>query len=123
MPHNKFVKVIIITLVALIFGSVATAFAASNTVPVTNSGDGVGIVSGYVVSNVLYGLNAIDPSKIDTVRFTLNAAATTVKIKLVAAGTTYYTCTVVTGNNWTCPSTVTQATVLTADQLRVIASQ
>jgi hypothetical protein len=114
-------KVLVIALVAFVFAGVATAFAAANTVPDSYAGDGSGTISGYTVSNIQYHLNATDPASIDSVSFTLSASAGTVKIKLVAAGSTWYDCTNTSGNNWSC--TTTGATVLSADQLRVIATQ
>ena len=99
------------------------AFAAANTVPATKAGDGSGVISGYTVSNVAYNLNATDPSSLDSVDFTLSAAATQAQIKLVAAGSTWYTCAIVTGNNWTCDTTVgTVATVASMDELKVVAA-
>jgi hypothetical protein len=112
---------IFIVLLVLIFASAAFAFAAGNTVPVTRAGEGVSVTSGYTVSNVVYNLNATTPSNIDSVTFTLNAAASNVKIRLVTTGS-YYTCTNV-GLNWTCTTTSPQATVSAADELRVIAIQ
>lgn len=120
MFFSRFIKVFVIVLIAFVFATVATAFAASNTVPSSAAGDGAGGVSGFTVSSVQYNLNAANPANIDSVTFTLNAAAGTVKIKLVAAGSTYYSCTNTSGNNWSC--TTTGATVSSADELRVIAA-
>lgn len=119
MFFTRAIKIFLIALIAFAFATVATAFAASNTVPSGSAGDGTGAISGYTVSNVQYNLNAANPANIDSVQFTLSAAASTVQIKLVAAGSTYYSCTSV-GLNWTC--TTTGATVSPADELRVIAA-
>ncbi len=113
-------KVLLIVLVVVILAVSAYAFAASNTVPATKAGDGSGAISGYTVSAVAYNLNATDPSALDSVDFTLDAAATQVTIKLVAAGSTWYDCSVVTGNNWTCDTT--GATVSSMDELTVVAT-
>lgn len=113
-------KVLLISLVAFVFAGVATAFAAANTVPDTRAGDGSGTISGYTVTNVQYHLNSSNPASIDSVSFTLDAAAGTVQIKLVSSGSTWYSCSNTGGNNWSC--TTTGATVLSADQLRVIAT-
>jgi len=120
MFFTRAIKVFLIALIAFVFATVATAFAASNTVPSGSAGDGSGTISGYTVTNVQYNLNATNPANLDSVSFTLSAAATTVKIKLVAAGSTYYNCTNSGGNNWSC--TTTGATVSPADELRVIAA-
>jgi len=95
-------------------------FAASNTVPASKAGDGSGAISGYTVSAVHYNLNSTDPASIDAVTFTLDsepASGSTIRVKLVAAGTTWYVCTNVT-TAVTC--TTTGATVATADELEVV---
>lgn len=97
------------------------AFAASNTVPATRAGDGSGAISGYTASSVAYTLNSSDPSKIDKVSFTLSpTSTTTVKVKLVASGSDWYSCTNTAGSV-ECTTTSPQATVAAADQLQVVA--
>jgi hypothetical protein len=106
---------------ALLLGLAVYAFAAANTVPATQAGDGSGTISGYTISAVHYGLNGTDPSKIDSVTFTLSstpAAGSTMKIQLTAAGS-WYSCTNVAAAV-TCTTTSPQATVLAADNLRVV---
>lgn len=98
----------------------AYAFTASNTVPASSAGSGSQTISGYTVSNVAYTLNS-DPTKIDAVALTLDKAAGTVKIQVVTAGS-WYSCSVVSGNDWTCATTSPQATVAPADQLTVVAT-
>jgi hypothetical protein len=113
-----------IVLLVLIFAMAAFAFAASNTVPGTRAGDGAGTISGYTVSAIDYNLSPANPANIATVTFTLNAAASTVKISLVSgASPTFYDCATTnapTNTAWSC--TTTGATVLAADELRVIAT-
>ena len=109
-----------VVLLVLIFASAAFAFAAGNTFAVTpKAGDGSTGISGYQVQTVDYNLNAGNPSNIDSVDLTLDAAASVVKISLVNGGT-IYNC-VGAGTNWTC--TTTGATVSAANQLRVIATE
>jgi hypothetical protein len=112
---------------ALILATAAYGFAASNTVPTTNAGDGSAAISGYTVSAVHYTLNATNPANIDSLSFTIAPAVPaggTVEVKLVAAGTTFSGCTVTGGTSVTCPSSGTLGvTALAADQLRVIAAQ
>jgi hypothetical protein len=101
------------------------AFTASNTVPASQAGEGQGTISGYVLSSVHYGLNASDPTKIDSVQFTLDSApavGSSIKVKLVSAGSTWYSCTNA-GTAVTCATTSTQATVATADQLTAVVAQ
>ena len=112
-----------IVLLVLIFATAAFAFAASNTVPGTRAGDGFGGISGYTVSLIDYNLNVTNPANIDSVTFTLNAAASTVKISLVSGSGTFYNCSTTnapTNTVWNC--TTAGATVLAADELRVIAT-
>ena len=107
--------------VAGVLATATYAFTASNTVPASRAGDGSGAISGYTVSGVAYTLNATYPSNLDSVAFTLDAAASVAKIKLVAAGSTWYSCTNPSANNWTCSTT--GAAVAPADQLQVVATQ
>jgi hypothetical protein len=107
----------------LLVGLVATgayAFTASNTVPASKAGDGTGAVSGYVLSSVHYGLNGTDPTKVDSLTFTLNStpvAGSTIKAKLAS---TWYDCTN-SAANVTCDTTVgTQATVQPVTSLQVV---
>jgi hypothetical protein len=111
-----------VVLLVLIFASAAFALAASNTVPSTYAGEGASVTSGYNVTNVVYNLNATTPSNIDSVTFTLDAAASNVKIRLVTTGS-YYGCSNTSGTNWNCNTTSPQATVAAANELRVVASQ
>ena len=113
-------KVLSIVAVVIVLAISTYAFAAANTVPATKAGAGSGVISGYTVTNVVYNLNTTDPTTLDSVDFTLSALATKVQIKLVAAGSTWVTCTVVTGNNWTCDTTGTS--VSSIDELNVVAS-
>lgn len=120
-------RIVAVFALALLFASVAYGFAASNTVPTTNAGDGSAAISGYTVSAVHYTLNTTNPANIDTLSFTVAPAIPaggTVYVKLVNAGTTFTGCTVAGGTNVTCPSSGTLGvTALAADELRVIAAQ
>ena len=98
------------------------AFTASNIVPTSKAGKGEGAISGYTISGIAYTLNTTTPSNIDSVAFTLSAAATTVKAKLVQASSTYTNCAVSGGTSVTCDFSPDIA-VLSADELSVIATQ
>jgi hypothetical protein len=119
MFNSRMSKLFIVVVVALVFATSAYAFAAANTVPGTVAGEGASTISGYTVTAVVYNLDATTPSNIDSVTFTLSAAATTVKASLVPG--TFYNCTVVSGNNWSCTTTAPQATVSGATNLDIIA--
>ncbi|HET9906099.1 MAG TPA: hypothetical protein VFQ23_05650 [Anaerolineales bacterium] len=115
-------KVLFVLLVAMVLAVSAYAFAAANTVPTTKAGTGAGAISGYTVSNVVYNLNTSDPTQLDSVDLTLDAAATNVQIKLVAAGSTWYDCTNGSGNNWSCDTTSPAQSVASMDELEVVAN-
>jgi len=120
---KKSSKVLFVLLLALILSVGAYAFAAGNTVDASRAGDGEGAIAGYGISDVHYTLDATNPGLIQSVSFTINpaiTATTVVKIKLVAAGSTWYTCTAGAGTSVSCPTT--GATVLSADMLRVVAA-
>jgi hypothetical protein len=117
---KRVLKVFLIAIVVFAFATGASAYAAANTVLTSKAGDGSGAISGYTVTAVHYNLNATNPQNIDSVTFTLDSApitGSTIMIKLVAAGSTWYTCTNIT-TAVTCNTS--GATVLAADNLRVV---
>ena len=113
-------KVLALGVAAAALTAGSYAYTAANTVPGTRAGDGAATVSGYTVSAVDYRL-AADPTLIDSVAFTLDAAASTVKAKLEATGTTYTDCTSVAANDWECDF-ASDVPVVSADELTVIAT-
>jgi hypothetical protein len=119
-------KVILLVFAILVIAGSTYAFAAAITgIPDSKAGEGVGEITGYAVSNVVYTFDGSDPSKINSVAFTTDALATVVKIKLVTAGSTWYVCDdgVSLGLDWTCDTTVgSQATVATTTGLTIVAS-
>ena len=120
---KKSAKFLVLILMILALSGFTYAFAASNIVPDTSAGDGAGVVTGYTVTNVVYNLNPANPSNLDSVTFTLSAPAAQVTIRLEAAGTTWFTCTIATLTSVTCPTVLpTQATVLLIDTLQVVAT-
>lgn len=96
------------------------AFTAANTMPATShAGDGATVISGYAISGVDYGLDALNPAEIDTVTFTAAPAVTAgsdIEIQVVNGGT-WYNCPVADPVVCTLPAGVT---VLSADNLRII---
>ena len=120
-------RILIAGVLAAVGATAAFGFANSNTVPATGAGDGHTAVSGYTVTAVTYTLET-EPSLIDKYQFTLtpigaNPAPTVVKAKLVAAATTYTTCTNSAGTTWVCDPAAGAQSVLSADDLRIIAVQ
>jgi hypothetical protein len=108
-------------IIILVLGAAIYGFAAANTVPATQAGDGSGAITGYTISNIAYTLNSSDPSLIDMVSFDTDGTPGTVEIKLVSGGSDWYSCTIGGTLDWDCDTTSPQATVLSADELRVIA--
>jgi len=123
MFSKRALRIFLIVIVVFAFATVAYASAAANSVLTSKAGDGSGAVSGYNVTLIHYNLNSTNPGNIDSVTFTLNVApvaGSTIKIKLVNAGTTWYTCTnsgtVVTCNN----GSTLGASVSSVDSLEVV---
>ncbi len=116
-------KVLFVLFAVLAISVASYAFAAANTVPATKAGDGLGVVSGYTITSVVYTLNGTNPSTLDSVEFDLGAPAATGKVKaqLVATTGTWYACTQVGVTTvWTCTTTGLIASSI--DQLRVVAA-
>ena len=116
-------------LLAAVLASGSYALTAANTVPASKAGDGEGAVTGYTASVIHYNLNATDPSKADSVTFTLDtapAAGGTVKVEVDDGTGNWYSCTNVT-TAVTCllnvAPTLTGVNVADIDQLRVVAAQ
>ena len=120
MTRKRKRHVALLVLLLLFVGTAAYAFTAANSVPPTRAGDGFAAISGYTVTNVEYNLDATNPANIDSLEFDLDAAAGTVKAKVLTSAS-YTDC---TGGptHFTCDLSP-NPTVLSADQLSVIAVQ
>ena len=121
------IKVLLIVLVVLVLAASSYAFAAAITgIPDSKAGTGSGTVSGYAVSAVAYTFNSSDPSLLDSVAFTFDAAATNVQIQVDSGGSVWYDCADTdtgVGLAWACDTTVgTQATVALMDTLTIVAN-
>ena len=117
MTHT--LKGTILLFAAVIIASTTYALASDNTRFPGARGEGAGGISGYSVSNINYQTST-DPTQIDSVKFTLDANATTVKIKLNNSASAWYTCNPMGGNDWVCQTT--GATILSAENLEVFAA-
>ena len=108
-------------MVAGLIGSASYAMTAANDFEDLESKGGQGShdITGFVVSDVQYTL-AANPENYSAVSFDLDGAAGTVRAKVTDIGTTYETCSIVTGMRWTCPIS---DSVASADELTVIAIQ
>jgi hypothetical protein len=113
-------KMFVIVLVVMILATSAYAFAASNTVPDSNAGEGSKAIGGYTVSAVTYTYSTANPSMLTFVDFDIAPAATKAGVSLVT-GATLVDCGALTagGTHAHCPVNVS---VLSANTLRVVAS-
>ena len=76
-------KIVPLLLIAGVVAGGSYAFTASNTFTGSTAPAGMGessAFSGYTVSSTKWNLQASDPSKIDSVEFNLNPAATTTTV-------------------------------------------
>jgi hypothetical protein len=117
MTHT--IKGMLLLVTTIIIASTTFAFASSSTFIPGKRGEAAGGISGYSVANITYQFSA-DPSKIDSVLFTLDSLAATVKIKLNDKVSPWYNCAHLSGNNWICQTE--GASTLSADTLRVFAT-
>ncbi|MFP5352722.1 MAG: hypothetical protein ACLGIB_09185 [Actinomycetota bacterium] len=99
-------KVLGLVMVVGVMAASTYAFTAANSVPATEAGDGAGAITGYQVSAIEYLPDATDPSKVDGVRFILDAAAETVRAQIDrdasvtgSADSAWSSCTSVGGTN------------------------
>jgi len=105
-------KVLLIALLAIIVAGGVYGFAAANSVPASAAGYSASVVSGYTITNIVYDLNATDPTLVDKITFlaapsTGTLVAALAKIQTVTAGS-WTSCVLVAG---TAPSmTVTCTT-------------
>lgn len=118
-------KLLVIGLVVAVIAGSAYAFAAQNTVANPGAaGYKANVVPGYTITNVVYDLNASDPTKLDKVIFDIDptsgsAEAVTVKISVTSTQDfTTSTC-VISG---TAPDTLATCTFTTpVDLVNVVA--
>lgn len=130
--HGRGVRVAIAAVAAVAIAGGAYAFTAANTVPTSNAGAGSATVSGYVVTNVHYVLDATTPGNIDSLTFTISpvipntgSGKVVIQAALSTGGPNTYTCTTdVTGALVTCPTTTpTQLTAALVTGVTVVAAQ
>jgi hypothetical protein len=109
-------KVLLAVLAVLVIAGGAYAFAAANTIPVTAGGYEASVVGGYVVTDVVYDLDATDPTLVDEITFTVTGAADAaiVKLQTVTAGT-WKDCTLGAAVAHATPITCTYGTLEFAD--------
>ncbi len=112
MHRHLIAKVVgAVVLMTALGGGVASAFTAGNSVNTSLAGEGVGAVSGYVVSNIHYTITQEEApvigndAVISGVSFTLNNPASSAGYALYDANNNAVgggTCTNTNNYNWTC---------------------
>jgi len=112
-------KFLLILLVIILIGGAVYAFAAQNTVPDSAAGYRANVVPGYTVTNIIYDLDATDPTIVDAITFDISptsgtAAAVTVMIQTANAGS-WTTCTLVAGTPPAMAATCTYGALLVED--------
>jgi hypothetical protein len=116
-------RLVAVAAFSIVAGS-AFGFAATNTVPASNAGDGTGTVSGYTVSNIDYALNSANPSLADSVTFDISPALPATGSAAVSfdGGTTWSSS--CTGSSTvTCTFSAPQPIGASFNSLRVVAAQ
>jgi hypothetical protein len=129
--HKRGLRIGLAVLASMAIAGGAYAFTAANTVPSSNAGAGVGTVSGFVITNLHYGLNTTTPANIDSLTFTVapvipstSSGKVLVSAILSTGGPTTYTCTTnTTGDLVTCPTTSPQLTAALLTSVTVVAAQ
>ncbi len=130
---NRFFRSPIAVLLAVTVVSASVfAFAATNTVPDSNAGEGTSTISGYQTSGIEYTFDDSDPSEIVNVQFTLTPTnpdapnpATNVKAKLLDSatyGAAVLASTNVSATTWIYTPTVA-TTVADTTALTIVAAQ
>ena len=129
--HKRGIKILIAVVASMAIAGGAYAFTASNTVPSTTAGAGVGTVSGFTITNLHYALNATTPTNIDSLTFTVSPVIPStgtgkviVQAILSTGGPSTYTCTTNTaGDVVTCPTTSPQLAAALLTSVTVVAAQ
>ena len=84
-------KVLLLVLAILVIAGSAYAFAAQNTIADSAAGYKASVVPGYTVTNIVYDLDATDPTIVDAITFDVaptsgSAAAALVKVQTENGG-------------------------------------
>jgi hypothetical protein len=121
-------KVLLIVLVILVVAAGAYAFAAQNTVPDSAAGYKANVVPGYTVTDIVYDLDATDPTVVDAITFKIGPTSGTVEAALVELQTadagTWKVCTLGTAVAHVIPVTCTYGSLDLIDvtALNIVAS-
>jgi len=121
-------KVLLIVFVAIVIAGSAYAFAAQNTVADSAAGYKANVVPGYTVTDIVYDLDATDPTVVDAITFAISPSdgtvvAAIVKLQTVTAGS-WENCTLEAGTPPSMDVTCTYGSLDLADvtALNIVAS-
>ncbi|MFZ5910748.1 MAG: hypothetical protein ACOYYU_12105 [Chloroflexota bacterium] len=121
-------KVLLIVFAVLVIAAGAYAFAAQNTVADSAAGYKASVVPGYTVTNVVYDLDATDPTIVDAITFDIaptsgTVVAAIVKVQTAAAGS-WTDCSLSAGTPPSMDVTCTYGSLALADitALNIVAS-
>jgi len=94
-------KVLLLVFVVIAIAGAAYAFAAQNTVEDSAAGYKATVIPGYTVTDIVYDLDAADPTVVDEITFDIaptsgSVVAAIVKVQTAAAGT-WADCTLAAG--------------------------
>ena len=121
-------KVLLIALVAVVVAGSAFAFAATNTVPDSAAGYKANVVPGYTVTNIVYDLDATDPTLVDAITFDVAPSSGTVVAAIAklqtATGGAWTNCTLAAGVAPSMSATCTYGSLALVDvtALNIVAS-
>jgi hypothetical protein len=119
-------RLVALVVLGLVLVAATYGFAAANTVPATEAGEGSKEITGYVVSAVVYTLNSTNPNTFDAVDFTLDEIATDVYAGIENVATTVEwsaKCTTSDSLSFSCDLTGISITVAESDDLHVASAQ
>ena len=117
-------RIITLLVLAVVLSAATYGFAAANTVPNGVAGEGEGVISGYVVTNVNYTLDSSNPTAFASVSFDLGAPASQLYVGIGNGPSIYWTdnCSNV-GTVWTCILGASTVNVHDATSLHISAAE
>jgi hypothetical protein len=129
--HGFKARLLVAAVAAMVVAGGAYAFTAANTVPNSTAGAGSSTVSGYTVTALHYNLNAVTPTNVDALTFTVSPVIPStgtgrviIQAALSTGGPNTYTCTTdSTGATVTCPTTSPQLTAALLTGVTIVAAQ
>ena len=116
-------RILVLIVLTIVLGTASYGFAAGNTVPAGVAGEGMGVISGYTVSSVVYTLDGSDPTQFASVAFTLDANASDVYGGIGNGVTIYWTSCAGGPTNFTCNLSGSTISVAAAIELHVSSVQ